>query len=320
MTDHDATYHQLYSHPPMVADLVRQFVNEPWVADLDFTQMERVNAKFTVRNLPKRRGDVIWRIPTQSGSFLYLLTLLEFQSRTDRWMIVRIIVYSCLLWLQLLHEKKISADGLLPPVFPVVIYNGDPPWLTPVSLRNLINLPEGSPLWNFQPSGRFYLIDESHYSPEYLQLKDFLSALVFRLEQCRNPEALPELAAEVVAWISQHSEFKELEGVIADMLWYAMSTLSGSTPTTPKFPHKLMEMPTMLQTRMEDWKNQKQQEWWQGGRQEGSATLLLLVLEEKFGKISGVVRNKVLKADRASLEKWSRRVVKSDTLDGVFAV
>jgi len=153
----------------MVADLMRQFVNEPWVADLDFSRMERVNAKFTVRGLPKRRGDVIWQIPTRSGSFLYLLTLLEFQSKTDRMMIVRIIVYICLLWLQLAHEKRISKDGHLPPVFPVVIYNGDPPWLKPVCLRDLIGLPEGSPLWNFQPSGRFFLIDEGRYSPEELK-------------------------------------------------------------------------------------------------------------------------------------------------------
>lgn len=72
----------------------------------------------------------------------------------------------------------------------------------------------------------------------------------------------------------------------------------------------------MLQTNIETWKNQKQQEW----RQEGGSTLLLLMLEEKFGKISGSVRNKVLSTDRATLEKWSLRVLKSDTLDDVFDV
>lgn len=241
MPNHDATYHQLYSHPPMVADLVRQFVNEPWVEDLDFTQMERVNAKFTVQNLPKRRGDIIWKIPTKSGTFIYLLMLLEFQSKTDRLMILRTIIYSCLLWLQLVHEKKISSDGLLPPVFPVVVYNGDPPWLTPVDLHDLIGLPENSSLWNFQPSGRFYLVDESQYPHEDLQQKDSLSALIFRLEQCHNPEVLPELATELVTWISQRQEFKELEGIVADMLWYAMANLSGEKPTTPEFPHNLME-------------------------------------------------------------------------------
>ncbi len=131
MTDHDSTYHQLYSHPSLVADLIQQFVEEPWVKDLDFERMEKVSTKFTVPNFPKRRGDIVWRIPMRSGSFLYLLTLLEFQSKSERWMVVRILTYTCLLWLQLLHEKKIAGGDLLPPVFPGVIYNGQTPGLGP---------------------------------------------------------------------------------------------------------------------------------------------------------------------------------------------
>ena len=56
------------------------------------------------------------------------------------------------------------------------------------------------------------------------------------------------------------------------------------------------------------------------GRQEGGASLFLLQLEEKFNEVSDSIRNKVLNADRATLEKWSRRILRADTLDGVFSV
>ncbi|MBF0602507.1 MAG: hypothetical protein HQL07_02295, partial [Nitrospirae bacterium] len=52
MADHDGLYHQLYSHPRMMADLIRQFVNEPWVADLDLDHMEAIKSKFHVPGLP----------------------------------------------------------------------------------------------------------------------------------------------------------------------------------------------------------------------------------------------------------------------------
>lgn len=168
MTDHDGIYHQLYEHPAMMADLLREFVDEPWLEDFDLTSMEPVKTKFHVPGLPKRTSDVIWRIPTRSGSDVYLLVLLEFQSKSDRWMILRVIVYMCLLWLQLLHEKLIPAQGPLPPLLPVVLHNGDTPWLTQVRLRDLINLPDDSPLWNYQPDGRFFLIDECRFLPEDL--------------------------------------------------------------------------------------------------------------------------------------------------------
>jgi len=41
--DHDHSYKLLFSHPEMVADLLRGFVIEDWVKDLDFTTLERVS-------------------------------------------------------------------------------------------------------------------------------------------------------------------------------------------------------------------------------------------------------------------------------------
>ncbi|MBF0099236.1 MAG: Rpn family recombination-promoting nuclease/putative transposase, partial [Magnetococcales bacterium] len=77
MADHDGAYHQMYTDPLMVADLLVHFVDEPWVKELDFARMQRVNAKFHNRLLPKREGDVIWQIPMHSGGELYLLAVLE---------------------------------------------------------------------------------------------------------------------------------------------------------------------------------------------------------------------------------------------------
>ncbi|HEY2289294.1 MAG TPA: hypothetical protein VGM86_01215 [Thermoanaerobaculia bacterium] len=37
MAEHDSGYKLLFSHPEMVEDLIRGFVHEDWVRDLDFT-------------------------------------------------------------------------------------------------------------------------------------------------------------------------------------------------------------------------------------------------------------------------------------------
>ena len=56
------------------------------------------------------------------------------------------------------------------------------------------------------------------------------------------------------------------------------------------------------------------------GRQEGGVALFLLQVEEKFGLISDSDRKKICAADQATLEKWSLRLLKFDTLDDVFAI
>ena len=72
--DSDSLYHRLFSHPPMVAALVREFVPEALAAGLDFSRLQRVNPKFHFRRRSgrKREGDVIWRLPTREGREIYL--------------------------------------------------------------------------------------------------------------------------------------------------------------------------------------------------------------------------------------------------------
>ncbi|HAT50320.1 MAG: Rpn family recombination-promoting nuclease/putative transposase [Nitrospirae bacterium] len=340
MADHDGLYHQLYTHPHMMADLLRQFVTEPWVADLDLSGMEPVKTKFHVPGLPKRESDVVWRIPIRSGSEIYLLVLLEFQSESDRWMILRVQVYMCLLWLQLLHEKKIPASGPLPPLFPVVLHNGDTPWLMPVRMHDLIDLPLNSPLWPYQPGGQFFLIDEGRYPKKNLENRDSLSALVFMIEQCTNPENLPALAESVIQWLEKHAEFAELRQVLAAMLFNAMTTLSkDQTSRTDHNPINLMEVPTMLQTRMETWKKQwtgqkeqeliakitnelyakVTQELFQKGERKNAEGTFHRLLHKKFGPgLSPHVEEKLRNATLEAIEAWTDRILDAQNLSDVF--
>jgi len=82
VADSDSLYHRLFSIPCMVEMLVREFVVPALAAHLDFSRLQRVNAKFhTDRTACRREGDVIWRVPAHGGTDIYLL--LEFQSRID---------------------------------------------------------------------------------------------------------------------------------------------------------------------------------------------------------------------------------------------
>ena len=120
--DSDSLYHQLFSIPCMVEMLVREFVPQTLAVGLDFSRLQRVNAKFhTGRPSARRReGDVIWRLPTREGTDLYLL--FEFQSTIDWWMAVRAQIYQGLLWQQVIDERKLKTGERLPPLLLLVLY------------------------------------------------------------------------------------------------------------------------------------------------------------------------------------------------------
>jgi hypothetical protein len=322
MTDHDGLYHQLYAHREMISELLQGFVAEPWLTELDLTGMERVNAKFYSDGGVRRDGDVVWRIPMCSGGDAFLILFLEFQSTADRFMALRLMVYVGLFWQQLLKEERVAPNGLLPPVFPVVIFNGDPRWAMPLSLEELIGLPKGSPIWSWQPEMRYYVVDESVYAPADLAGRDSLTALLFRLEHCGDIRELGSLLGELNAWFGAHPALATLKSIFARLA----ARLIADGGVDLAMPEDLVEMKTMLATRMEEWKQQWRREGEAAGRIEGEAkglakgegTLLLRLLERRFGPLTPELRARIAAAEPPALEEWGLRILDAVTIDDVF--
>ncbi len=313
MPEHDALYHRLFSQPAMVAQLLREFVAEPWVAELDLDGMERVNAKFHAPRGIRRDGDVIWRIPLKTGGEAYLLLMLEFQSTQDRWMALRVMTYAGLLWQHIVQEKRLIPDARLPPIFPVVLYNGDPRWTMPVSLAPLIRLPQGSPLWRWQPEIRYHILDEGAFSHADLAGRDTLAALLFRLENAPEPEQIAAIVDAVIDWFRRHDGFDALRPLFATLAHRVVAMTEGTTPGV-RLAENLLEVKTMLANRPAEWK----QRWTSEGRREGEATLLIRLLERRFGILPDAVRERIAAAEVADLEDWSLRMLDARSLDEVL--
>jgi hypothetical protein len=309
--DHDGLYHRFFSDPAVVAQLLREFVAGPWLDGLDLDGLERLNTKFHADTGERREGDLVWRIPRREGGDAYVMLLLEFQSTPDPWMALRLLVYAGLLWQQLVREQRLMPDGRLPPILPVVLYNGDPRWHAPVELADLIGLPDASSMWQWQPNLRYNLIDEGAFSPGDLEGRGGLPALLFRLENSSAPDQLVGLADAVLAWFARHPGFQAARAVFVELLGAAMAPLGPGV----QMPEDLLEVRNMLATRMEQWKQGMLLE----GEQRGEAGLLLRQLERRFGAVPGWARDRVLAADTATIEEWGLRVLDAASLEDVIA-
>lgn len=159
MNTHDSAYKLIFSHPKMVEDLLRGFVHEVWVGQLDYATLEKVGGSYVSDDLRSREDDIIWRVRT-TGGWLYIYLLIEFQSRCDPWMALRVMVYTGLLYQDLVKNGAVGVAGKLPPVFPVVIYNGDGQWTAARDIAQLIE-PLPPSLAAYRPSHRYFLLDEA---------------------------------------------------------------------------------------------------------------------------------------------------------------
>ena len=181
---HDAAYKSLFTNPEMVASLLRRFVPADIVAEMDFSSLEPFPADHVAEDHRERRNDIVWRVRLKD-SFCYLLFLLEFQSREDWWMAVRILAYTALLWQDIIKADKLRRGDRLPPVFPLVLYNGGKAWKAPTDLRDLL-YPHRKSLHVYQPRQQYFLLDAGRIPEEILAGNNDLATLLIRFERAQD--------------------------------------------------------------------------------------------------------------------------------------
>ena len=126
---YDENYKRLFASRLMVEHLLRACVPDDLLAAADLASLRKLSAEYISDELRKRHGDTVWRLRL-GWRRMVLLVLLEFQSEDDRWMALRILTYTGLLYQELVrNEAPEVAAGRLPAVLPIVLlYHGAEPW------------------------------------------------------------------------------------------------------------------------------------------------------------------------------------------------
>ncbi len=133
---------------------------------MDFATLKQHNGHYITPMFEEKIEDVVWSVEVtwegirQEG---YLYILLEFQSAIDRTMPIRLMHYVACFYSELLKQKVTTPGQGLPPVFPVVLYNGSTPWSAPLDVYDMITPEPPGFLQVYQLHLRYYLIDEGHY-------------------------------------------------------------------------------------------------------------------------------------------------------------
>jgi hypothetical protein len=332
----DAAYKLLFSTPEIVRDLVAGFIDDPWLRSLDLDTLEKVPAEFIGRRLRRRTSDVVWRVRTGKGSdearpaWAYLYLLVEFQSRTDRWMALRVLAYVALLWQDLLRREgfegraasgrraPVRRDGdprgrhLLPPIVPVVVYNGLRPWRAATEIGELIG-PVSPGLARHLPRMQYLLIDQARFDEAHLSAMRNLMAAVMRLDRPAGRESLLSAIADLRAQVAGAPRVQQVFSEWIQALFAEHPVLADSAEVD------LQETHMGLRETLRQWEKEFLAQGRQKGRQEGEALLLQRLLARRFGPLPAAIVERIAAASPADLERWGDRVLDAVSLEAVFA-
>lgn len=108
--------------------------------ELDLTALELVEGTFIDPALSERQTDFVYKVDF-SGRTAFLYVLLEHQRCVDPIMALRLYVYTARVLDRWLHDHP--TERRVPPILPVVLYNGSEAWTAATSLHDLFELPTG---------------------------------------------------------------------------------------------------------------------------------------------------------------------------------
>ena len=148
----DPTYKLMFEHEFMVEELMRWFVADlsgarELVDALDFSSLLQLGSESVTgepEDLHEYADDMVWRVRFRDRSeddgdeaWLHLVLVLEFQARVDHLMSLRIRNYVDNFHMKKWRGKYFGVADRLPPVLPIVLYNGASRW---TAARRVIDL------------------------------------------------------------------------------------------------------------------------------------------------------------------------------------
>ena len=262
---YDERYKTIFAFPRMVEDLLRGFAARRWAGELDFSTLRKLSADYVSDDRLRRHGDNVWQVRLRDGR--PLLLVLEFQSRDDPRMALRILAYTSLLYQELIRNEAPGLDerGRLPVVLPVVLYNGEAPWRAPREVNELVQ-PGDEVLAPYRPWQRHLVLDERNIGIRDLPRCNLVTA-VARLERTRSPRDVIRVVRILRRRLRRPGD-DELRRAFIAWVWETAKPFLPPGETLPP-EMTLEEIEMTLVERAAEWSNQWVREGVEKGLRQG---------------------------------------------------
>ena len=123
---------------------MRSLVGEELAQKVSPENIEMVDKSYITNEGRAYESDLIYKVSIEPQHEAYFYILMEFQSRPDKWMALRVLNYIVRFYENLPKKGKLLAPlagvaaNAWPAVFPIVFYNGDRKWNAKTDISHCI--------------------------------------------------------------------------------------------------------------------------------------------------------------------------------------
>jgi hypothetical protein len=338
---HDSFFKSIFGDARNAAEVLRTALPPQVSAHIDWDSLQVVKASFVDDALKQRHGDLVYLARLRQGGEAFLWVLFEHQSSVEPWMswrMLRMIVDALDGW-RVQHPDATR----LPPVLPVVLYQGTAPWTAPTSFAELYELSEEArrDLEEYLLSFRFVLDNLQAAPDQDLVARDV--GVVTRVSLVTMKHVRSEELRERLQTLGRRGDLDALLSTEQGRAWWRrmvryilavspsldLETLTRVlTPVTgPEMKATMLtygqKMELEMMQRAEKRAEAKAiervtEEVTRQATAKAQRDLLLRMLARRFGSLPADVIERVQQAGTPELEHWADRILDATSLDDMF--
>lgn len=203
---HDKGYKYLLSSKKVFVDLLRSFVKQGWIEQIDDTHVIKVDKSYILQDFADKEADLVYRVKIKEQEVIFYV-LLEMQSSIDFQMPFRLLLYMIEIWRDVLKNtgknEASRKDFRLPVIVPIVLYNGKQEWTVAQTYKETLNAHElfSDHVLDFS----YILLDVNRYTEEELLQVTNVIGTVFLLDQHVDDRELRARLGKLVYTLKQLS-------------------------------------------------------------------------------------------------------------------
>ncbi len=140
---HDGLFKSIFKNAKNARDFLEAALPKEVVSRLDLGSVRVLDVSYVDDDLKKHFSDILLSAGLKDGPHeATVYVLFEHKSAPDNLVGLQLLRYMALKWTELAKNGEL-ADGKLPPIVPLVFYQGQRKWKAFTSFRELVSFPSG---------------------------------------------------------------------------------------------------------------------------------------------------------------------------------
>lgn len=189
--EHDVGYKHIFSHKATFLEFLRSFTKKEWANLIKEEDLILVDKSYILSDFEEEESDILYKMKIDDKEVIFYV-LLEFQSKVDFQMPMRLLFYMTEVWRDILKNTDKNTrkrkSFKLPAIIPIVLYNGKNKWTAKMNFKEILS---GYELFEDNILDfNYMLFDINRYDDDELINMSNLVSAIFLLDQEMNEEEL----------------------------------------------------------------------------------------------------------------------------------